>query len=46
MWYNYNRDIKYGGEQQMASGSQLMTTYYAKRIIGDTAAENASSALL
>jgi hypothetical protein len=30
----------------MATGSQLMTTYYAKRIIGDNAATTSSTALL
>lgn len=30
----------------MATGSQLMTTYYAKRIMGDNAAADASDALL
>ena len=30
----------------MASGSNYLTTYYAKRIIGDTAAETATKALL
>jgi len=30
----------------MASGSQLMTTYYAKRIMGDNAASTADQALL
>jgi hypothetical protein len=30
----------------MASGSNNLTTYYAKRIIGDTAAASADKALL
>jgi hypothetical protein len=30
----------------MASGSNYLTTYYAKRIIGDTAAADSAGALL